>query len=174
MKCFCWRRCTYIRAQNHKECFIISKIRIFVACTNNLREKKFTLSAQSILSCQHKIRRNALAVACKHAAWRCEDLVQHPCRISIAQLHRLLECSFIITLQWLLFVDLQQAALCSVLLTRYYAGRQIKKSEMGWACNTYRREEKCIQGFHVKVILRCFTLLNARDISVGLVLKCLL
>jgi hypothetical protein len=31
-------------------------------------------------------------------------------------------------------------ALCSVLLTEYHLGDQIKKNEMGRACNTYGKE----------------------------------
>jgi hypothetical protein len=38
-------------------------------------------------------------------------------------------------------------ALCSVLLTKYNSGDQVKKTEMGRACGTYGREERCIQGF---------------------------
>jgi hypothetical protein len=34
-----------------------------------------------------------------------------------------------------------------VLLTKYYSGDKIEKNEMGWACNTYRGQERCIQGF---------------------------
>jgi len=32
-------------------------------------------------------------------------------------------------------------------LTKYYAGNQIEKNEMGWACSTYGGEERCIQDF---------------------------
>jgi hypothetical protein len=28
-------------------------------------------------------------------------------------------------------------ALCSVLLTKYHSGGQVKKTEMGWTCGTY-------------------------------------
>jgi hypothetical protein len=38
-------------------------------------------------------------------------------------------------------------ALCSVLLTNYYSGHQIKKNEMGGACGTYAEQESCIKGF---------------------------
>jgi hypothetical protein len=34
-----------------------------------------------------------------------------------------------------------------VLLTKYYSGVQIKKTEMGGACSTYVREERFVQGF---------------------------
>jgi hypothetical protein len=34
-----------------------------------------------------------------------------------------------------------------LLLTKYYLGDQIKKKEIGGACSTYGREERCIQGF---------------------------
>ena len=34
-----------------------------------------------------------------------------------------------------------------MLLTKYYSCDQIKKNELGWACDTYGRQERCIQGF---------------------------
>ena len=34
-----------------------------------------------------------------------------------------------------------------MLLTKYYSGDKIEKNEMGWACRTYRGQERCIQGF---------------------------
>ena len=40
----------------------------------------------------------------------------------------------------------QQGASCSVHLTKYYSGDQIKKTEMGRARNTYGVEERCTQG----------------------------
>ena len=40
-----------------------------------------------------------------------------------------------------------QWALRSVLLTNYYSGDQIKKSEIGTARSTYGREKRCIPGF---------------------------
>jgi hypothetical protein len=40
-----------------------------------------------------------------------------------------------------------QRALCSVLLTKYHSGDQVKKTEMGRTCGTYGGEERCIQGF---------------------------
>ena len=40
-----------------------------------------------------------------------------------------------------------QGALCSVLLTGYHSGDQVKKTEMGRSCITNGREERCIQGF---------------------------
>ena len=40
----------------------------------------------------------------------------------------------------------QSAASRSALLTKYYSGDQIKNNEMGGACGTYGREERCIQG----------------------------
>ena len=36
---------------------------------------------------------------------------------------------------------------CSVLLTHYYSGDQIKKNKMGRACFMYEGEERCIQDF---------------------------
>ena len=33
------------------------------------------------------------------------------------------------------------------MLTQYFAGDKIEKNEMGGASNTYRREERSIQGF---------------------------
>jgi hypothetical protein len=41
----------------------------------------------------------------------------------------------------------QQGALCSVLLTKYHSGDQIKKNEMDGACSTYVGEKTCIQRF---------------------------
>jgi hypothetical protein len=38
-------------------------------------------------------------------------------------------------------------ALCSVLLTKYHSGDQVKKAEMGRTCGTYGEEKRCIQGF---------------------------
>ena len=40
-----------------------------------------------------------------------------------------------------------QGALCSVLLTKYYWGANIKKTKIGRACSTYGEEERFIQGF---------------------------
>jgi hypothetical protein len=37
--------------------------------------------------------------------------------------------------------------LCSVLLTKYHSGDQVKKTEMGRTCGTYGGEERCIKGF---------------------------
>jgi hypothetical protein len=34
-----------------------------------------------------------------------------------------------------------------LLLTNYYSGDEIKKTEMDRVCSTYGRQEKCIQGF---------------------------
>ena len=36
---------------------------------------------------------------------------------------------------------------CSVHLTKYYSGDQIKKSDKGRTCSTYVEEVRCIQGF---------------------------
>ena len=36
-----------------------------------------------------------------------------------------------------------QEHLCSVLLTKYHAGDQVKKTEMGRTCSTYGGEERC-------------------------------
>jgi hypothetical protein len=36
---------------------------------------------------------------------------------------------------------------CFVLLTKYLSGDEIKKNEMGGACDMYGGHEKCIQGF---------------------------
>jgi hypothetical protein len=41
----------------------------------------------------------------------------------------------------------QRGRLCSVLLTKYYSGYKIKKNEMGRACSTIGKAEKCVQGF---------------------------
>jgi preprotein translocase subunit SecG len=35
----------------------------------------------------------------------------------------------------------------SVLLKKYNSGDQLKKNEIGGACGTYGRQERCIQGF---------------------------
>jgi len=35
----------------------------------------------------------------------------------------------------------------SVSLTKYYAGDQNEKNEIGRACSTYVGEERCIQGY---------------------------
>jgi hypothetical protein len=35
-------------------------------------------------------------------------------------------------------------ALCSVLLTKYHSGDQVKKTEMGRTCGMYGGEERCI------------------------------
>jgi hypothetical protein len=37
--------------------------------------------------------------------------------------------------------------LCSVLLTKYHSGDQVKKTEMGRTCGTYEGEERYIQSF---------------------------
>jgi hypothetical protein len=42
---------------------------------------------------------------------------------------------------------LHNRALCSVLLTKYHSGDQVKKTEMGRTCGTYGEEERYIQGF---------------------------
>ena len=34
-----------------------------------------------------------------------------------------------------------------LLFTKYYMGDQIKNNEMGGACSTYGKQERCIQGF---------------------------
>ena len=41
----------------------------------------------------------------------------------------------------------QQGALCSVLLTKYHSGGNVKKTETGRICSTYRGEKRCLQGF---------------------------
>jgi hypothetical protein len=38
-------------------------------------------------------------------------------------------------------------ALCSVLLTKYHSGDQVKKTEMGRTCGMYVGEERCVQDF---------------------------
>ena len=35
----------------------------------------------------------------------------------------------------------------SVLLNKYYAGKQNKKKDLNETCGVYGRQEKCIQGF---------------------------
>jgi hypothetical protein len=42
---------------------------------------------------------------------------------------------------------LHSEELCSVLLTKYYSGDQIKNTEMGGVCSMCGGEEKCILGF---------------------------
>jgi hypothetical protein len=44
-------------------------------------------------------------------------------------------------------VAITKRALCSVLLTKYHSGDQVKKTEMGRTYGTYGGEERCIQGF---------------------------
>jgi hypothetical protein len=39
----------------------------------------------------------------------------------------------------------QQKALCSVLLTKYHSGDQVKKTDVGRTCSMYGGEERCIQ-----------------------------
>jgi hypothetical protein len=39
---------------------------------------------------------------------------------------------------------------CSVLLTKYHSGDQVKKTEIGRTYGTYGGEERCIQGFSGK------------------------
>jgi hypothetical protein len=41
----------------------------------------------------------------------------------------------------------KQGALCSVLLTRYLSGDQVKKTEMRRTCGTYGGDKTCIQSF---------------------------
>jgi hypothetical protein len=41
-----------------------------------------------------------------------------------------------------------KAALCSILLTKYCLGDQVKNTEIGRTCGTYEGEERCIQGFN--------------------------
>ena len=48
----------------------------------------------------------------------------------------------------------QQEALCFVLLTRYYTGDQVKKTEMGRTCSTYGGDERCIRDLVGKGELR--------------------
>ena len=40
----------------------------------------------------------------------------------------------------------EQAVLCSVLLTKYHSGEQIKKTEMGKVFSIYGGEQRCVQG----------------------------
>jgi len=35
----------------------------------------------------------------------------------------------------------------SILLTKYFSDDKIEKNEMGGACGTYGRGERCMQGF---------------------------
>jgi hypothetical protein len=39
--------------------------------------------------------------------------------------------------------------ICSVLLTKYYSGDQLRKTEMGGARSTYAVKKRCLQGFLV-------------------------
>jgi hypothetical protein len=39
-----------------------------------------------------------------------------------------------------------QGALCSLVLTRYHSGDEVKKKVIGGAYSTYRGNEKCLQG----------------------------
>jgi hypothetical protein len=41
----------------------------------------------------------------------------------------------------------QRAALCFLLLTKYYSGDQIKNTERGRAYSMYEGEKRCMQGF---------------------------
>ena len=41
-------------------------------------------------------------------------------------------------------MTLQGDMICSILLTKYYLGDQIKENEMGRVCGIYRRQERCI------------------------------
>jgi hypothetical protein len=36
---------------------------------------------------------------------------------------------------------------CSVFVTKYRSGDEVKKTEMGRTCGTFGGEERCIQGF---------------------------
>ena len=40
----------------------------------------------------------------------------------------------------------QRGALCSVVITKYHSGDQIKKTETSRACSTYGRQDRCLQG----------------------------
>jgi hypothetical protein len=40
-----------------------------------------------------------------------------------------------------------RGALCCVFLNKHHSGDQIKTTEIGRTCGTYRGEEGCIQGF---------------------------
>jgi hypothetical protein len=42
------------------------------------------------------------------------------------------------------------ADLRSIGLTKYYSTDQIKKNEMGEACGSYGREERCVESFGVE------------------------
>jgi hypothetical protein len=44
----------------------------------------------------------------------------------------------------------EQGALCSVILTKYYTGDQIKNTEMERTCSLYGGEDRCIQRFSGK------------------------
>jgi hypothetical protein len=50
-----------------------------------------------------------------------------------------------VTGRWKTVVQLGTSYL--VILSKYYMGGEIKKNEMGGACGTYGRQEKCLQGF---------------------------
>jgi hypothetical protein len=49
-----------------------------------------------------------------------------------------------VTVKWR---RLRNEELHDLFLTKYYSGDQTKKNEMGRECGTYRRQERCIQGF---------------------------
>jgi len=37
-----------------------------------------------------------------------------------------------------------------VCLTKYYFGDEVEGNEIGWACDTYEGEVKCVRGFGVE------------------------
>ena len=47
---------------------------------------------------------------------------------------------------------IQQRALCSVHVTKYYLGDQTKKNEKGRECSMYWAEKSCIQAFGGKTL----------------------
>lgn len=42
---------------------------------------------------------------------------------------------------------IQRGTLLCALLTKYYLGDQMNKNEMGVACDTHGRVERCVEGF---------------------------